>query len=83
MRGLPFQASQHDIVAFFQDSSLHGCFGYLSISDVVIDQKLGRPTGYALVFLQNELDAQRAIINLNKKHIGSRYIDVLPVFLKQ
>jgi hypothetical protein len=37
LRGLPFQASQHDIVAFFQDSAMHGCFGYLSISDVVID----------------------------------------------
>jgi epithelial splicing regulatory protein 1/2 len=82
LRGLPFQASPHDIVAFFRDGPSGGLYTYLSVNDVVIDQKMGRPTGYALVFLGNELDAQRAIIEMNKKHMGNRYIDVLPIFLK-
>lgn len=80
LRGLPYQASGDDIVKFFRDT---GSYGYLSSGDIVIDMKMGRPTGYALVFLKTDSDAQRAIGELNKKHMGNRYIDVLPVFIKQ
>lgn len=70
LRGLPFSATQRDIVEFF-----HG-YG-IQESDIVIDIKRGKPTGYALVFLKNSDDARRARDELDRKHVGNRYVDVL------
>lgn len=44
--------------------------------DVIIDYAHGRPTGYALVKLESDEEAQRAKKALDKQTLGTRYVDV-------
>jgi len=37
----------------------------------------GKKTGFALVFLKDEEEVQRARQELNKQYIGTRFIDVM------
>lgn len=69
MRGLPFSATTREIRDFFEDFRV-------AERDITIDMNQGRPTGYALVFFENEGEAQRAKETLNKKYLGSRYVDL-------
>ena len=69
MRGLPFSATTRDIREFFQDFRV-------AERDITIDMNNGRPTGYALVFFESNSEAQRAKETMNKKYLGSRYVDL-------
>jgi len=69
LRGLPFQAEVREIRDFFGDFRV-------AERDVIIDMSNGQPTGYALVFLENEEEAKRAAAALNGKNVGTRYVDV-------
>lgn len=69
MRGLPFSVSVREIRDFFEDFRV-------AERDITIDMNQGRPTGYALVFFQSEDEAERAKNSLNKKYLGSRYVDL-------
>lgn len=69
LRGLPFQVTVPEIRNFFGDFRV-------ADRDIIIDMTNGRPTGYALVFLESEEEAERAKLQLNKQHIGSRYVDL-------
>ena len=55
---------------FFQDFNV-------ADDDIVIEMRQGKKTGFALVFLNNEDDVQRARQDLNKQYIGTRFIDVM------
>jgi RNA recognition motif-containing protein len=46
-------------------------------SDIVIEEVNGKKTGFGLVFLPNEETAQKARQALNKKNLGSRYVELL------
>jgi len=70
MRGLPFSASVREIRDFFGD------FRLAENRDIIIDMNQGRPTGYALVFFENEQEAERAKNSLNKQYLGNRYVDL-------
>lgn len=69
MRGLPYSADVRQIRDFFGDFRV-------SEKDVIIDRSHGQPTGYALVFLENDEEANRAKKALDKQYIGNRYVDV-------
>ena len=69
MRGLPYSVGVREIRDFFGDFRV-------SDRDIVIDLNNGRPTGYALVFLESEDEASRAKSELNKQYLGSRYVDL-------
>lgn len=69
MRGLPFSADVRQIRDFFGDFRV-------AEKDVIIDKSHGQPTGYALVFLENEEEAQRAKKALDRQYVGARYVDV-------
>ena len=69
LKGLTYSATKADIAEFF------GLFN-VKESDVIIDMHRGRPTGYALVFLENKDDAAQALKDLNHKYIGNRYVDI-------
>ena len=75
MRGLPFEATAADVVKFLADYKV-------TDSDCVIELKNGRLTGMALAFLENETQRNDAIRKLNKKSIGSRYIELSPATIK-
>lgn len=69
MRGLPFSADVRQIRDFFGDFRV-------AERDVIIDKQHGAPTGYALVFLESEEEAQRAKKALDRQFVGKRYVDV-------
>ena len=59
LRGIPYQASNQDVKDFFADYNLGD-------DDIVIEMRQGKKTGFALAFLNNEDDVQRARQELNK-----------------
>ena len=69
MRGLPFSASQEDILKFFA--------GYKIVEDSVVFtfKSDGRATGEAYVKFCSPDEARRAM-SKNKELIGSRYIEL-------
>ena len=75
LRGLPYSATKRDIIDFFVGFDV-------SESDIVFECNKGKPTGFALVFLSNKDDVQRARRELDRKHVGNRYVDVMAVFRK-
>lgn len=68
--GLPYSVTVNDIVDFVGS-------GYtISNRDVIIDlQADGRKSGAAYVNLRSRDDVQRAIKELDKQYIGSRYVE--------
>ena len=67
--GLPYSIGNDQIREFFSDFRM-------SDKDIIMDLNNGRPTGYALVFFENNDEAHRAKSELNKKYLGSRYVDL-------
>ena len=67
LQGLPYKVTQDEILDFFSDFEI-------TTSDVFIERIAGRTSGYALVFLSNPDEVERAIDSLNRKHIGERYV---------
>ena len=75
LRGLPFLCKAHELVELFKDYKI-------SESDCVLEQEKGKGTGFGLIFFKTEQIAEDAIKNMQKKTIGKRYIDVMPVTLR-
>ena len=44
--------------------------------DIIIERRKGRATGCALCMLQSKADAIKAKLELNKRVIGGRYIEI-------
>ena len=70
LRGLPRDATENDVKEFFADFNVED-------DNIIIEQRSGMKTGWALVKLNSEEDVQRARDELNKQYIGSRYVDVM------
>eukprot|EP00667_Euglena_gracilis_P013733 EG_transcript_14181 len=68
LRGLPFRATEADIVAFFAG---------LNVAQSVIVFSGGRPSGEAYVELRDKLSFDGAL-QRNRQLMGSRYIEVFP-----
>ena len=75
LRGLPFQCNARELVELFKEYNI-------SESDCVLEQERGKNTGYALIFFKTEQIAEDAIKNMQKRTIGNRYIEIMPVTLK-
>ena len=69
IRGLPFETSVREIRDFFADFRI-------AERDIILDRSHGQLTGYAIVFLTDEVEAKRAATTLDQKYVGSRYVDV-------
>lgn len=59
LRGMPFQCSAAEVIDFFKDFNV-------SNSDVVIEYRNGKMTGFGLVFLESQEEAERAIRELHR-----------------
>lgn len=57
------------LIDFFKDFKL-------TESDIVIEKVNNRLTGIGLVFLNTDYEVSQAIKDLDRKHLGSRYIEV-------
>lgn len=69
VRGLPFHCTPAEIVDFFKDFNI-------TSSDVVIEYRNGKMTGFGLVFLERPEEAERAIRELHRQYIGRRYVEL-------
>jgi RNA recognition motif-containing protein len=71
LRGIPFDSQTADIHKFMD--------GYgVKNEDIYFESRNGRPSGRAIVFLEDEDQAMLAAETLHKKYIGNRYIEVEP-----
>ncbi|KAL1464761.1 hypothetical protein WDU94_004379 [Cyamophila willieti] len=71
LRGLPFSASEDDILKFFEGIKVKS--GRAGVH--LLLGREGRPSGEAFVELENEEDCTEAE-KKDREHIGSRYIEV-------
>lgn len=69
IKGLPWTANKKAVQEFFGDFKV-------SKTDITIDVQNGKNTGYAVIQLTDEAEAQRAIKELDRKEIGNRWIGV-------
>jgi len=69
IRGLPFNTNVKEIRNFFADFRI-------AERDIILDKSHGQTTGYALVFLESNEEAERAKKVLDKQYVGQRYVDV-------
>lgn len=67
MRGLPWRVTEQEILDFFDGFPIQS-------SDIIIEENEGKRTGFGLVFMPTEEDAERAIGELDRKEIGTRWI---------
>lgn len=70
IRGLPYQVTVHEIVEFF-----HG-YGITRESINLGTTPDGRPSGEAWVTFPDMETGQVAVREKNRKHIGSRYVEL-------
>ena len=72
MRGLPYRISTHDIVDFFRG------FDILPQSVQLGMTPDGRPSGEAWATFGSPEEARRAVVEKNRQHLGSRYVEIFP-----
>lgn len=70
LRGCPRDVTEEQIREFFAGFDLGD-------DAVHIAMRFGRKDGWALVFLKDTEEQQRARSELNKQYIGERYVDVM------
>mmetsp|Transcript_98940 Transcript_98940/g.307752 ORF Transcript_98940/g.307752 Transcript_98940/m.307752 type:complete len:773 (-) Transcript_98940:145-2463(-) len=76
LRGLPFSASEQDVLAFFAQ---HDIVDRITDGPKAVNLLLrsnGRPSGQAVVQMRDRADAELAQRVLSGKWMGSRYIEV-------
>lgn len=75
MRGLPYSATEEEVMEFFDnDSSL--------VKVHLITDRNGRPSGQAFAEFNDE-DARETAMGKNKEHLGSRYVELFKATVMQ
>jgi RNA recognition motif-containing protein len=75
IRGLSWSTKPNEVVEFFQAFNI-------TENDVVIEQEDGKNTGFALVFLKDEEEVERAKTDLDHQYIGKRWIGFCEIKLR-
>eukprot|EP00033_Pygsuia_biforma_P001033 GCRY01001178.1.p1 GENE.GCRY01001178.1~~GCRY01001178.1.p1 ORF type:complete len:214 (-),score=27.26 GCRY01001178.1:142-783(-) len=73
LRGIPYHVTDHDIYAFFNG------YNYISGSCEMGKDASGRASGFAWIDFQTPQEAARACRDLNRRYIGSRYVELFVV----
>jgi len=76
MRGLPWAANKGTVIDFFEGFKVKK-------GDITIDIQGGKNSGFAIVILENEEEAARAISELDKKEIKGRWIGISAAELRR
>ncbi|XP_041376014.1 epithelial splicing regulatory protein 1-like isoform X2 [Gigantopelta aegis] len=74
MRGLPINVTVQDIMAYFQ--------GFSEVTADTVQLQTGgdgKPTGDALITFSSRAEAERAIMERNRRHLGNRFIELFMV----
>jgi hypothetical protein len=70
VRGLPYRSSPSEILGFFEG------YQYLPDSLQIGLDSLGRPSGEAWLCFMTPEEAMRAVRDLNRQYLGSRYLEL-------
>lgn len=70
VRGLPYRSSPAEILAFFLG------YQYLPDSLQIGLDSMGRPSGEAWLTFVTPQEAMRAICDLNRQFLGTRYLEL-------
>lgn len=70
MRGIPYNTDKFEILNFFQGFTLKENDIYICYNDEM------KPTGEAYVQFVSLEEAQRAVVEKDRKHIGPRYVEL-------
>ena len=73
---MPWAANKGTVLDFFEGFKVRK-------GDITIDIQGGKNSGFAIVVLENEEEAQRAISELDKKEIKGRWIGVSAAELRR
>lgn len=73
IRGLPFRATENDILEFFEEFDV-----VIHSVHIGVDGS-GRPTGDGWLTFANQEEAKRAVRERNKKYLQHRYLELSPV----
>lgn len=76
IRGVPWAANKGTIIEFFEGFKIKK-------GDITIDIQGGKNSGFAVIQLPNEEEAERACSELDRKTIGTRWIGVSPAELRR
>jgi RNA recognition motif-containing protein len=76
LRGLPFQATEQDVLAFFSKHEIVDRVSESSNAIKILTKASGKPSGQAVVQMNTPQDAYLALQVLNGCYMGSRYIEV-------
>lgn len=76
LRGLPFTASEQDVLAFFAQHDIVDRVADGNKAVNLLMRSNGRPSGQAVVQLRDRVDAEIAQRVLHGQWMGSRYIEV-------
>lgn len=78
LRGLPFQATEQDVLAFFAKHDVVERISEGRNAVRIVTKANGKPSGQAVVEMLSEGDAKVALQVLTGQYMGSRYIEVFP-----
>jgi hypothetical protein len=78
LRGLPFSATEDDVRVFLARNGAAAWVDDVEDSVRVQRRNNGRPTGNALLQFRPEIELKAISAALDGKHMGDRYIEVLP-----
>jgi RNA recognition motif-containing protein len=70
IRGLPYQTRFEEIIDFFKD------YNYVEKSVVMGIGQDGRKNGFASILFQSNDDAKKAMDEMQRGHVGSRYVEL-------
>jgi RNA recognition motif-containing protein len=76
IRGLPWAANKGTVIEFFEGFTIKK-------GDITIDIQGGKNSGFAVIVMPSAEEAERAVGELDKKTIGSRWIGVSPAELRR
>jgi len=72
LRGIPFTANTNECHRFLEENGVSGC----AVEDIMIKHGSdGRPSGEVYIQLPSEMDDHEAVMKLDKKYMGHRYIE--------
>lgn len=81
LRGLPFDATEADVIGFIQQYGLAGSLAPVQPVQLVTNPQ-GKPSGFAQVQLNKQANYIEMQERLHMQRLGDRYIEVLPPFSK-
>merc|ERR1719203_2398696 len=76
LRGLPFSASEQDVLAFFAKHDVVECVSEGKDAVKMVLKASGKPSGQAIVQIVDRAEALKVVEVLNGQYMGTRYIEV-------